>query len=129
MHRTIKQVTVGVLAIWVATISNAEPQFESLGHIVDGNTYRGFSSAAKVTYVAGVFDGVLAAGALGGTGDTLLALKQCTMHMTLGQLDTIVDTYIEKNPSQWGNSMSKIVLHAIDDTCKGRGITIWPEDG
>ncbi|RQH04381.1 hypothetical protein [Paraburkholderia dinghuensis] len=129
MNRAIKQLTVGALAVWVATISNAAPQFESLGHIVDGNTYRGFSSAAKATYVAGVFDGVLVTGAMGDVDESLLRLKQCTMHMTLRQLDTIVDAYIDKNPSQWGDSMSKIVMNAMGEACKDRGIAILPEDG
>jgi len=82
-----------------------------------GNQIRKFPADIRAVYVAGVFDGLLYAPAMG--GDEVLAetLKQCVVGMNPEQVSTSVDKYLAAHPEQWNWPMNVIVISAIEAVC------------
>ncbi|WP_206958129.1 hypothetical protein [Trinickia acidisoli] len=93
-----------------------------------GNTYRHLAVPSRQHYVAGVIDGLLAAGLMAGQSlpsKTDLRLANCLGRepMTDEQVTAIVDQFLTNNPEVWEQSMPFLVLNAMLKACADLGMS------
>lgn len=80
-------------------------------YLFTGNSYLQSSTSHQLGYVAGAIDGV----ELYRASD--YPLDKCIGKKPLRQLHAMVNKYIDSNPGQWDQPMSKLVMLAILKGC------------
>ncbi|MCC8394780.1 hypothetical protein LJ656_19490 [Paraburkholderia sp. MMS20-SJTR3] len=94
-----------------------------------GNKYRELPDLMRRAYVMGVIDGLFDAPGIAFhdlSGAERLAHCIQNMAATDEQMTVIVDRYLDKNPTLWGQSMNTTAMYAVYDACRTAGTPVVP---
>jgi Rap1a immunity proteins len=93
--------------------------------ITSGNEWKQFPLEARQGYILGVVDTWAyfgEAASLAGQQPPVVIifteLVKCAGGMTYGQINAIVQKYMENNPAEWHFSMASLVWSALHEVCK-----------
>ena len=88
---------------------------------LDGNDYQNRTDREKHAYLMGFTDGLMAAPLFSfermGDTMTLTWFERCEAKGNSGQLQAIIDRYLDQHPENWHDSMSGIFFLAMKDVC------------
>ena len=91
------------------------------GGFLDGNEYRNRTDLEKHSYLMGFHDGLMAAPLFGleRKGDTMSETwyERCKAVGNSGQLQAIIDRYVDEHPENWHHPMPSIFHMAVKDIC------------
>jgi hypothetical protein len=88
----------------------------------DGNKYLKLSSVERGCYVSGIIDGFFGAPLIQDEASTPVFgwLQPCIGSMTILQVKSIIDKYMQTHPEQWHYPMNGLVFNAIFEICPKR---------
>jgi hypothetical protein len=86
---------------------------------INGNAYHRLDETNKRSYVVGVTEGlVYATSSL--QEDIYRRMGACLEGVTTGQLQAMVDKWIEAHPEQWDRAAADLVYTALQNACIAR---------
>lgn len=111
-------VSVAALLVLIAggTAAQADPVAIKTG-FYSGNEYRQLSQSQKMTYAAGVVDGIFLAPLYGAPKRQLLWLESCIVGITDEQVTAIIDKFMGENPARWHEPMHILAFTALRAAC------------
>lgn len=86
---------------------------------VTGNHYNQLPEAQRHAYLMGLADGILVSPLLGLSRDDqgLTWFEGCDAHKNSGQLQAIVERFLQQLPERWHQGMGVLFFLAIKDAC------------
>lgn len=91
---------------------------------LNGNNYERLSPDARLIYVAGAIDGMVAGAINGGGTRWGEQLGRCVTNMQNAQLMAIIDKYLADNPANWDMQMNLLITNAMLAACTQRGFPL-----
>ena len=121
MSRAILATFIIGLVCLPAAVNAQEGGAMFFGGFLDGNEYRNRTDLEKHSYLMGFHDGLMAAPLFGleRTGDAMSETwyERCEAVGNSGQLQAIIDRYVDEHPENWHHPMPSIFHMAVKDIC------------
>lgn len=86
---------------------------------VTGNHYQQLPEVQQHAYLMGLTDGILVSPLLGVSRDEegLTWFERCDAHKNSGQLQAIVDRFLQDHPERWHEGMGVLFFLAMKEAC------------
>jgi len=121
MNRAILATFIIGLVCLPATVNAQEGTAKVFVGFLDGNEYRNLTDREKHSYLMGFHDGLMAAPLFGfeREGDAMSETwyERCKAVGNSGQLQAIIDRYVDEHPENWHYQMTSIFFMPVKDIC------------